>query len=85
MTTALDDLITCVVGDIVVLILLEQIIGAHPVAVVQQALNISKVISSVHKLLTNESNYILFKVHSRTLKQDAHQLVRIPGHGVRPE
>ena len=38
-TTALDHLVARVVSDVIMLVLLEQIVGAHPVAVVQQALN----------------------------------------------
>ena len=36
--TTLDHFVTCIVGDIVVLVLLEQVVGAHSVAVIQQAL-----------------------------------------------
>jgi hypothetical protein len=36
--TALYDFISRIVGDIVMFVLLEQVIGAHPVAMVQQTL-----------------------------------------------
>ena len=44
-TTTLDDFVSRIVSDVVMFVLLEQVIGAHPVAVVQQTLQEKKQMS----------------------------------------
>lgn len=45
-TTTLDDFVSRIVSDVVMFVLLEQVIGAHPVAVVQQTLQENENVSN---------------------------------------
>ena len=44
-TTTLDDFVSRIVSDVVMFVLLEQVIGAHPVAMIQQTLQEKKQMS----------------------------------------
>ena len=90
MPTALDHFISRVVGDVVVFVLLEQVVGAHAIAVIQQTLSskvptfsINFVLAFLKKGKTSKS-HVLFEMNCGTLEKDVHQFVRIPSHRISP-
>ena len=88
MATALDDFVAGIVGDVIVFVLLEQVVGAHPVAMVQQTLHQAPInmTKSIYRILTMRYyTHVLLEVNCGTLEDDVHEFVRIPSHRVRPE
>ena len=86
--TALDDFVAGIVGDVIVFVLLEQVVGAHPVAMVQQTLHQTPInmTKSIYRILTMRYyTHVLLEVNCGTLEDDVHEFVRIPSHRVRPE
>lgn len=74
MPTALDHFISRVVGDVVVFVLLEQVVGAHAIAVIQQTLSsklptfsINFVLAFLKKGKTSKS-HVLFEMNCGTLE-----------------
>lgn len=97
MSAALDGLVARVVGDIVLLVRLEQVAGAHGVAACQDSLEtrvgdggVTSVLGgplagvAIGGRLKSGRRYLLSDQNGGALQWHAHHLVGVPGDGVGP-
>lgn len=91
MTSTLQRFVPGVVGQVVLLVLLEQVAGVHLVAALHQTLRsrtipaLARVIGAGQQRMTSRSEgYLLSDQQGRALQRNGHHLVWVPCHRVGP-